>query len=605
MLKQLVYIFSRKEKAEIVFLFLAAIVGSLLECLGVGVFMPFVNVLMDTSAIQNTWYLQFFYEKLHFQSAESFLTALTIAIIAIFVIKNVYLIVEKYFIYHFSYNTQMKISTRLLKAYMSEPYTFHLGKNISVLQRSMQEDANLFATAIIHFMELFIEITVCIALGISLFCISHSMTVIIVGLLIVCVGIFTAVSKKFAKGFGRECQGYKAKIYQWMNQALGGIKEVKVLNREEYFVASYQTYYKKYAKGLRISRLLAAVPKYIVEMVSVTGLLIAIIIKMKYGKTDIITFIPQLSAFAIAAFRLMPSVGRINEHVTNIMYAVPSIELVYHDLKDVEGQEQDELGIPERVEVNKENAGKANQAASDCQEWKFEKELDIKRICYHYPNVEENVIDYVDFKVQKGQTIALIGESGAGKTTMADIILGLLTPQYGKIKADGMDIFKNIDLWHKNIGYIPQTIYLSDDTIRNNIAFGVFEEEIDEHAVVEALKKAQLYEFVEGLSDGMDTVVGDRGVRLSGGQRQRIGIARALYHDPEILVLDEATSALDSETEAAVMAAVDSLRNEKTMIIIAHRLTTIQNADVIFEIVNGKAEVRAKEQVLGSGSERG
>ncbi len=599
MLKQLVYIFNRKEKAEIVLLFLAAIVGSLLECLGVGVFMPFVKVLMDTSDIQNTWYLQLFYDKFHFQSAESFLTALTIAIIAIFVIKNIYLIIEKYFIYYFSYNTQMKISTRLLKAYMSEPYTFHLNKNISVLQRSMQEDSNLFATAIIHFMELLIEITVCIALGISLFCISHSMTVIIVGLLIICVGIFTAVSKKFAKGFGRECQGYKAKIYQWMNQALGGIKEVKVLNREEYFTTSYQTYYKKYAKGLRISRLLAAVPKYIVEMVSITGLLIAIIIKMKYGKTDIITFIPQLSAFAIAAFRLMPSVGRINEHVTNIMYAVPSIELVYHDLKDVEEQEWNDCGMPEKAVPSKKYVEGISQETPDCQEWKFEKELNIKKICYHYPSVEENVIDYVDFKIQKGQTVALIGESGAGKTTMADIILGLLTPQYGKIKADGMDIFKNIDLWHKNIGYIPQTIYLSDDTIRNNVAFGVFEEEIDEHAVVEALKKAQLYEFVEGLIDGMDTVVGDRGVRLSGGQRQRIGIARALYHDPEVLVLDEATSALDSETEAAVMAAVDSLRGEKTMIVIAHRLTTIQNADVIYEIANGKAQLRDKDEVLG------
>ena len=585
MFKQLTYIFNRREKVQIVFLFLAAIIGSLLECLGVGVFMPFVNVLMDASAIQDTWYLQLFYEKLHFRSAESFITGLTIAIIAIFVVKNVYLIVEKYAIYRFSYNTQRKISVRLLEAYMSEPYTFHLNKNISVLQRSMQEDANLFATAVIHFMELFIEITVCIALGISLFCISRSMTVIILGLLIICVGIFTAVSKKFAKGFGRECQEYKAKIYQWMNQALGGIKEVKVLNRESFFVTSYQTYYKKYAKGLRISRLLAAIPKYIVEMVSMTGLLIAIIIKLKYGRTDIVTFIPQLSAFAIAAFRLMPSVGRINEHVTNIMYAAPSIELVYNDLKDVERQETGDAEGQEKEEQNRE--------------WKFEKELEIKKVCYHYPDVEENVIDHVDFKIRKGQTVALIGESGAVKTTMADIILGLLSPQYGRIKADGVDIFKSIDQWHKNIGYIPQTIYLSDDTIRNNVAFGVFEEEIDENAVIEALKKAQLYEFVEGLIDGMDTIVGDRGVRLSGGQRQRIGIARALYHDPEILVLDEATSALDSDTEAAVMEAVDSLRSEKTMIIIAHRLTTIQNADVIFEIVNGKAEVRAKEQVLG------
>lgn len=586
MIRQLNYIFNRKEKIQILLLFIAAVIGSLLECLGVGIFMPFVNVLMDTSTIQNTWYLNWFYEELHFQSAESFLTALTAIIIAIFVIKNLYMVAEKYVIYHFSCNTQRKISTRLLKAYMSEPYTFYLNKNISELQRSMQEDATLFANAVTHFMELMIEVIVCIALGISLFSISQSMTVIILSLLIVCAGFFVLLSKKYAKGLGKDCQDYKAKIFQWMNQAICGIKEVKVLNREEYFVESYQSYYKKYAKGLKISKLLAVIPKYIVEMVCISGLLIAIIIKIKYGRTEIITFIPQLSAFAVAAFRLMPSVGRINEHVNNIMYASPSIELVYHDLKEVE----DLLG---------ESRSTKDEASTAPDNWKFEKELQIKNVCYHYPNVEENVIEYVDFKIQRGQTVALIGESGAGKTTMADIILGLLTPQYGKIKADGMDIFKNMDIWHKDIGYIPQSIYLSDDTIRNNIAFGIHEKEIDNDAVIEALKKAQLYEFVEGLSEGVETLVGDRGVRLSGGQRQRIGIARALYHNPEILVLDEATSALDNDTEAAVMEAIENLKGEKTMIIIAHRLTTIQNADVIYEIVDGKAELRTKKQVFG------
>lgn len=583
MISQLIYIFNRKEKLQIVFLFIAAVLGSLLECLGVGIFMPFVNVLMDTSAIHDTWYLEAFYRTFRFKDAESFLTALTVVIIAVFVIKNVYLIGEKYAIYLFSYHTQMKISTRLLEAYMSKPYTFHLNKNVSVLQRSMQEDTNLFASAIIHFMELFIEITVCISLGISLYYISQSMTVIVLGLLAVCMGGFIAISKKFARGFGRECQTYKAKIYQWMNQALGGVKEVKVLGREAYFVDSYQTYYKKYAKGLRISRLLAAIPKYIVEMVSMAGLLIAIIIKIKYGRTDIVTFIPQLSAFAVAAFRLMPSVGRINEHVTNILYASPSVELVYHDLKDVESLEEEGKKQPEQVLDS---------------EWEFRRELYIKKVCYRYPGMEENVIDHAEFVIKKGQIVALIGESGAGKTTLADILLGLLPPQYGKIRADEMDIFKNIDKWHKAIGYIPQTIYLSDDTIRNNVAFGIYEEQIDDEAVTEALKKAQLYEFVDGLSDGVETLVGDRGVRLSGGQRQRIGIARALYHDPEILVLDEATSALDNETETAVMEAIESLRGEKTMIIIAHRLTTIRNADVIYEVVDGKVRERAKEQIL-------
>lgn len=588
MIRQLAYIFDKSEKVKIAALFAAAIIGSLLECLGVGIFMPFVNILMDDSVIQEEAYLRTIYQLLHFQSTESFLVAVAITIIVIFVIKNIYLIIEKYAIYRFSYNTQMKISTQLLRAYMEEPYTFHLNKNISVLQRSMQEDATLFTNAIIHFMEMVIEITVCIALGISLFYISQSITVIVVGLLIICVGLFTSISRKFSKNLGKDCQGYKAKLYQWMNQALGGIKEIKVLNREDFFVDSYERYYKKYAKGLRINRILAACPKYVVEMVSITGLLIAIIIKMYYGKSDIVRFIPQLAAFAMAAFRLMPSVGRINEHVTNIMYAAPSIELVYHDLKDIRDTKQ---------EREKEACQIRNHEGAE--DLKFTKELRVKNICYRYPDTEENVIDEASFTITKGQTVALIGESGAGKTTMVDIILGLLLPQYGKIKADNIDIFKNMDSWHKNIGYIPQSIYLSDDTISNNVAFGVKEEEIDNEAVMEALKKAQLLEFVEALPNGLDTMVGDRGVRLSGGQKQRIGIARALYHDPDILILDEATSALDNDTEAAVMEAVETLQGLKTMIIIAHRLTTVQNADVIFEVCDGKVVERSKEYVFG------
>ena len=584
MIKQLSYIFNRKEKIKIAILFIAALIGSILECASVGIFQPFVELFMDSSAVEKNKYLYYVYQLFGFQSSKDFLSAMAIGIMVIFVVKNIYLIIEKYAIYTFSYNVQMKISTGLLKAYVSEPYTFHLNKNISVLQRSVQEDSDLFTKAIIHFMELVVEVMVCIALGIYLFDVSHSITVIVVGLLIICVGVFTSISRKFARELGKDAQGYKAKLYQWMNQSLGGIKEVKVLNREMFFINSYSGYFKKYVKGLKISRLIGVIPKYIVEMVSIVGLLLALIVKINYGQSeDLATFVPQLSSFAVAAFRLLPSIGRINEHVTGIMYAAPSIELVYHDLKevqDIKNLESCEEGVLE-----------------------LEKEIVIKDVCYHYPDSDENVINYANFTIKKGQTVALIGESGAGKTTMADIILGVLTPQYGKIKADGVNIFKNMDIWHHGIGYIPQTIYLSDDTIRNNVAFGVEEDQIDDSAVESALKKAQLWNFVEGLVDGLETFVGDRGVRLSGGQRQRIGIARALYHDPEILILDEATSALDNDTEAAVMEAIENLHGEKTMIIIAHRLTTIRNADMIYEVVDGKVEQRNKKDVLNAGTE--
>ena len=332
-------------------------------------------------------------------------------------------------------------------------------------------------------------------------------------------------------------------------------------------------------KGVRLNKLLSMTPKYIVEPVCMAGLLIAVIVKMFYGKKDdISTFIPQLSTFAVAAFRLLPSVGKINEHVNNILYAAPSLDLIYEDLKGIEDFKKQEI--------------------DEHRPWSFQNKIEAKSITYLYPNTDKKILDNTGCVIPKGKTVAFIGGSGAGKTTMVDIILGLLPPQLGKVKADDMNIFKNLSTWHQHIGYIPQTIYLSDDSIRSNVAFGIMEDEIDDEAVMEALKKAQLLEFAESLPEGLDTAVGERGVRISGGQRQRIGIARALYHDPEILVLDEATSALDGETEMAIMESIESLQGTKTILIIAHRLTTIRNADIIYEVCDGKVVERSKEYVF-------
>lgn len=580
MYKKLSYIFSKRDKYKIALLLCIMVAGSFLELLGVAVFQPFVNIIMMPDSIQENPYLARIYQMFGCSTTESFLTVVALGIIVIYVVKNVYLWVEQNLIMKFTYGMQQKLSTRLLTTYLSEPYTFHLNKNIAELQRSMQEDTGLFTQVLMHTLQLVAEVVVCIVLGVYLFTVSNSITVVIVGLLILCVVLFTKITKRFTEQLGKEAQVYKGKLYQWVNQSLGGVKEVKVLNREEFFVSSYKKYYGLYIKGVRINRLLSITPKYMVEAVCMTGLLIAIIIKLNFGHGELENFIPQLATFAVAAFRLLPSVGRINEHVNNILYAVPSVDLIYGDLK----------GIEDYQEFKGEEEGK---------EWSFEHGITAKHITYAYPNTDTNVLEDANCVIPKGKTVAFIGSSGAGKTTMADIILGLLAPQRGKILVDDIDVFKNLTMWHHQIGYIPQVIYLSDDTIRNNIAFGIHEDQIDEEAVRTALKKAQLAEFVDTLPDGLDTIVGDRGVRLSGGQRQRIGIARALYHDPEILVLDEATSALDNETETAVMEAIESLQGSKTMIIIAHRLTTIQNADIIYEVGDGKVTERSKEYVFG------
>lgn len=580
MLSKLGYIFDKRDKWKLVLLTAAIVVGSFLELLAVMVFVPFIDVLQNQNIIRDKWYLKFVFDFFHFQSNKSFVVFIAVVIIGIYVIKNVYLILEKDYIFRFSYNTQMKLSTRLLAAYMKEPYTFHLNHNIAILQRSLHEDTSRFMQVVLYALELGAEFAVSGVLVIYLLVVSKSITIIVLGFLAVFVGAFLMISRKYSRRLGFENQGYQGKIFQWMNQALGGIKEIKILERETYFTDEFQKYWEKYARGLRIARTISILPKYTVEAVAMTGLLVAVIVKLLFGEADSVYFISQLAAFAVAAMRLMPSVGRINEHASNMLYALPSVDLVYHDLVRIEG-----------LTAKGENGRK--------EDWKLQKEIRVQGVSYRYLDTEEWVLDNVNFAIKRGTTVAFIGSTGSGKTTMVDIILGLLTPVKGRVLADEINVHEHAKTFHTQVGYIPQTIYLSDDTIRNNIAFGMREELIDEDAVCAAVEKAQLTDFINSLPYGLDTIVGDRGVRLSGGQRQRIGIARALYHDPEILVLDEATSALDNETEAAVMEAIEHLQGMKTMIIIAHRLTTIRNVDVIYEVGDGEVVERSKDAVFG------
>lgn len=580
MLTKLGYIFDKRDKWKIAALLMAVIAGSFLELLGVTIFMPFINIIQKPQTIHDKWYLRWVYETFGFRSAKGFMVGLSVCIIVIYIVKNVYLIVEKSYIYRFSYNMQMKLSTRLLDTYMKEPYTFHLNKNIATLQRSLQEDTSKFMQVILYSLELVAELAVCFVMMVYLLTVSKSITIIVLGLLVICVGSFLLFTKKYSRKLGQDNQGYQGKIFQWMNQALGGIKEIKILERETFFTDEYYKYYAKYARGLRIARTISIIPKYVVESVAISGLLVAIIVKLLFGEADMVYFVPQLTAFALAAFRLMPSVGRINEHATNTLYALPSVDLVYHDLTE----------IADYV---------AKQDHEIKEDWNLQRGIEVRHVTYYYPDTDEPVIDDASLFIEKGKTVAFIGASGAGKTTMVDVILGLLTPQKGEVCADQINVHEKPKTFHAQIGYIPQVIYLSDDTIRNNIAFGVKEKDIDEQAVRRAMEKAQLTEFIDSLPYGLDTIVGDRGVRLSGGQRQRIGIARALYHDPEILVLDEATSALDNETESAVMEAIEHLQGMKTMIIIAHRLTTIRSVDLIYEVGDGKVVQRSKDEVFG------
>lgn len=568
MLKKASYILNKRDKLIVLLLLIIIIIGSFLEMGAVSVFSPFIDLIMESENADSGLVVSILYQIFKIDDRNQFLIVLAGTIIVIYVVKNIYTIWEKSLICRFSYGVQRRLSTNLLVAYMKEPYTFHLNKNISVMQRSLQNDTERFCNGLLHLMELVAEIFVCLSLFIYLFYVSKSLTIVVGSLLIICVGVFYLISRKYSLKWGKEAQQYNAKVYQWMNQSLGGIKELKVLNRENNFISNYDEYLAKYVRVVRLSRIIGIVPKYIIEMVSMAGMLLAVIIKLSFGYNDNVSvYISQLAVFAVAALRLFPSVGRINEHMAGTINALPSLSLIYNDIKEIEDIP------PTNIECD--------------DKWKFKNTIYINHVSYKYPDGDTLVIEDVSFDIKAGQTVAFIGASGAGKSTMVDILLGLLQPVSGTIYADDLNVFENLPTWQKEIGYIPQSIYLSDDTIINNVAFGVPELEINEDMVISALKKAQLYDFILDLPEGLNTFVGDRGVRLSGGQRQRIGIARALYHNPAILVLDEATSALDTDTEAAVMEAIDSLKGEKTIIIIAHRLSTIENADVVYEVKAG------------------
>ena len=565
MIKQFRYIFNRKQKAGLLLLLIAIIVGTFLELAGVTAIMPFIDVVMNPETIDRKWYLKIPYESLNFQNTTVFIIFVAVVLIAVYILKNVYLCFMYYAQYRFTYDNRRKVATRMLNAYLKQPYSYHRIHPSSELMRNISTDMERMFDCVLSILQLFTEGCVCVVLVVYLFIMDKSITIGVGAILSLFLLVFYRGFKKYLNHVGNENRKYAARITQWLQQSFGGIKEAKILEREDYFLNQFDYNYKKSASYDRKYRFLQVAPRPIMEMVFVAAILAVIIIKLLNG-TQSAYFVSTLSVFAIAAFRLMPSMNRITNYMSVLMFTKGSVEKVYHDLQEVE-----------RLEKNK-----PVETADVSLELK--KEIQIRNLSFRYPDASENVLENISFTIPKNRSIAFIGPSGAGKTTLADIILGVLEPTAGQICVDGIDIQNCMSAWHKNIGYIPQSIYLMDASIRENVAFGIPEEQIDETCLRRALEEAQLKEFVDSLPEGLDTVIGESGVRLSGGQRQRIGIARALYNDPDVLVLDEATSALDNETEKAVMDAIDRLAGNKTLIIIAHRLTTITNCDVIYEV---------------------
>ena len=582
MLKKISYVLDRRQKIKLGILLVIIIIGAFVELLGVSAIMPLIDVAMEPDKTVDKWYFVLVSRYTGITDANQMIVFLAVALIVVYVLKNIYVTMMYSLQYRFVFNNQQRLSVRMMKSYMRQDYLFHVSKNVAEFQRNITSDVNGFFTVALNALQFLAEFSVSLVLVIYLFIQDWVSTLAVASLLFLFMGFFTLFFRKVLVRIGEESRQANVLVTKWLFQAFSGIKEIKVANKESFFIDNYDRNYKDCARVQRQQSILTYLPKPVMETVCICSLMIAMIIKIVVVKSDIASFVTTLSIFAVAAFRMLPSFNKITGYISGMMFNKPAIDAVYRDLKEIE-QLMDRRAADHEDTV-KQRLGNA---------------IRLESVSFRYPESEKWILQDASLEIPKNTSVALIGASGAGKTTAADLILGILEPQEGAVTIDGTDIRKCMSSWHEDVGYIPQAIYLMDDDIRANIAFGIPESEIDDAAIMKALREAQLDQFVQSLPDGLDTMIGDRGVKLSGGQRQRIGIARALYRNPSVLILDEATSALDNETEKEVMEAIDGLHGTRTLIVIAHRLSTIRKCDKIYEVGNGGFSEKRKEEVLG------
>jgi ATP-binding cassette, subfamily B, bacterial PglK len=554
-----------------------SIIGMALETLGIGLIVPIIAILSNTSSFElaglksvMSWYGA--------ASASELIYPAVLAFALIQLTKVFFLGFMGWYQGRFVTRLQSQLSERLFSHYMRLPYEFHLVNNSAYLIRNTtSEVAHTLNKVIMPLIQLFSESCVAFGLFILLMVMEPWGSVISFLVLGVAGFFFGKLTRGRIRQYATLRQHHEGEIFRLLQQGFGGVKDLKLLGRELDVVKSVGEHIGTSSRIQHLTGVLQLLPRLWIEILAVISLVLLILVMIWRGR-DPASIVPVLAVFAASAFRLMPSVNKILVSLQNIRLGLPALDILARELSLVKGGKKIECDNAPGVSLLH----------------RFE----LRDVSYSYPQSAKPSLTGVSFFAEKGEAVAIIGESGAGKSTLVDILLGLLAPHSGQILCDDVNVLLNLRFWQSQIGYVPQAIFLSDETIRRNVAFGLPEDQIDDPAVWRSLKDAQLEEFVLALPAGLDTIVGERGVRLSGGQRQRIGIARALYHNPSILVMDEATSALDSSTEDEVMKAVYGLKRTKTLIIIAHRLTTISFCDRVYELGGGRVISVKKQDLL-------
>lgn len=573
-IKKLGVLLDKKQKTTMAGLIVLMVIGAFLQTAGVGLLVSVVNVVIDPEAVASSDIANMFFEMIGERNEKLFSLTVMILLILTFIVKNIFLYVQQKLTLSFVYSNQFRTSERMMCNYLRRGYEFYLNADTAVVQRSITSDVNNMYALILALLQLLSDGVVSLFIVTYCFMTNGLMTAILAFVLILLLMVIKKVLKPIMYKAGKDNQDYYSGLFKWISQTVQGVKEVKITCKEQYFVSEYRKCGKGYVDAVQKYSLYNQIPKLLIESVCIITMVcfMMVMVLMNIPAEEMMNVFSTLAA---AAFILLPSVNRINNQINSIAYFEPFFMGVSDNL-------QDEIS-GEKVDMT--------FATDEEEKLPIHESIELKDITYAYPNTDKLIFDHADLKIPVGASVGIVGTSGAGKSTVVDILLGLLEVREGTICADGKDVKPNYRKWLKNVGYIPQMIFMLDDTIRKNVAFGVPEDKIDEERLWAVLKEAQLDEFIKTLPEGLDTGIGERGIRLSGGQRQRIGIARALYNNPEVLILDEATSALDNDTEAAIMESINRLHGKKTLIIIAHRLQTIEKCDIVYRVENGKATV--------------
>lgn len=596
---EILFILKPHQKKGLILVFLTIALSAFLELLGVTAILPFIQAVLTPEELMKNKYIEKICIFVGIDKGAKLILLMGIGIIIVYLLKNAFLIYAKYVQVNYSTSLQKELSVDMLRSYMERPYTFFINTNSSIIKSGCNGSVSAFYAVIDALLGLATECLTVILIGIYLI---HTDWITALGTLAIMAIVLLGTVfgfKPLVKKAGKLNKKTQFERTKHLAQAIDGIKDILVMKRKDAFINAFEEASEMSRKSSLTYNVLLACPDRITEGVCVSGIIGIICYRLVTGDESMSAFIPKLAVFAMAAFKILPSVGKISNRVSAIVYNRPLQEMVYNNVCDAREYKKE---FRKYVASAKDNASfDYAKYEENCEKSAVEigeREFGIRynNIEWKYPNQSDPVLDKFSLSINKGESIGFIGPSGAGKTTAADVLLGLLQPQKGQVLVDGKDIYAMPLTWSKMIGYVPQTVFLIDDTIRANIAFGI--KNVHDEDVWKALEKAQLKSFVEELPQQLNTIVGERGVKLSGGQRQRIAIARALYIKPQILVMDEATAALDNETENAVMEAIEALQGDITLIIVAHRLTTIRKCDRIYEIKDGVATEKPKELII-------